>query len=139
MKPSILLTTIACGVFFWTGLATGVWKWRAMLAANDHLAPHYVDTAHRASLLYSFACLVLIHFLEWSPLPEWVNVMAAGLPVGFFALAIAAYLKLGYHDTTDNQFAVRTPATTLGTGILAFAEIAGFSVLFIAFLVSRLG
>ena len=38
-----------------------------MLSAPDHLAPHYVDTAHRAALLYSFACLVLVHFAELSP------------------------------------------------------------------------
>lgn len=138
MQTSVLITTIACGVFFWTALASGVWKWRAMLAAPDHLAPHYVDTAHRASLLYSFACLVLIHFLQLSPLPEWANVAAAAFPLTFFALAILAYLKLGYEDKTDNQYAHRNVGTTTVTAALAVAEIGGFSVLFIAFLAARL-
>lgn len=139
MQPSVLLATTACGVFFLTALLTGVWKWRAMLAAPDHLAPHYVDTAHRAALLYSFACLVLIHFLELSPLPEAVNVAAAALPLFFFAVAIATYVQLGYRDTTDNAFERREFATTTGTGLLAAAEIAGFSVLFAGFVIGQLG
>ena len=121
-----------------TALLTGAWKWRAMLASSDHQAPHYVDTAHRASLLYSFACLVLIHFLEVSPLPEWINVVAVSLPLAFFAIAIAVYIQLGLADETDNQFEDRNFGTTTGTGLLAVSEIGGFAVLFGAFLASQL-
>lgn len=138
MTTSIALTTTACGTFFLTALLTGVWKWRAMLAAPDHLAPHYVDTAHRAALLYSFACLVLIHFLELSPLPEAVNVVAAAAPLLFFAAAIATYCVLGLRDETDNQFSERTFATTTATLMLAVAEIGGFTVLFAGFLATQL-
>ena len=84
VKASVLVATAACGVFFLTALLLGVWKWRAMLSASDHLAPHYVDTAHRAALLYSFACLVLIHFAELSPFAEPVNVAAVSFPLVFF-------------------------------------------------------
>ena len=138
MKTSILLTTTACGTFFLTALLSGIWKWRAMLAAPDHQAPFYVDTAHRAALLYSFACLVLIHFLELSPFSETVNVLAAAAPLAFFALAIATYLVLGYQDRTDNQFSERTFATTGGMVLLAAAEIGGFAVLFAGFLATQL-
>jgi hypothetical protein len=138
MKTSIALTTTACGTFFLTALLTGVWKWRAMLASPDHMAPHYVDTAHRAALLYSFACLVLIHFLDLSPLPEPVNVVAAAAPLFFFALAIATYCVLGFRDETDNQFSERTFATTTATLMLAVAEIGGFAVLFAGFLATQL-
>lgn len=138
MTPSILLTTTACGVYFLTALLTGVWKWRAMLNAPDHLAPHYVDTAHRAALLYSFACLVLIHFLELSPFPEWINVMAAAGPLFFFGVAIAVYSQLGYYDETDNQWSERNFNTTVGTGLLAAVEIGGFALLFVGFVVSKL-
>jgi hypothetical protein len=110
-----------------------------MLAAPDHLAPHYVDTAHRAALLYSFACLVLIHFLELSPLPEAVNVASAALPLFFFAVAIATYVQLGARDATDNAFEQRSFATMTGTGLLAVAEIAGFSVLFAGFVLAQIG
>lgn len=138
MTTSILLTTTACGTFFLTALLTGVWKWRAMLASPEHLAPHYVDTAHRAALLYSFACLVLIHFLELSPFPEPVNVAAAAAPLAFFALAIATYCVLGYRDETDNQFSERNFATTTGMVLLAAAEIGGFALLFGGFLATQL-
>jgi len=138
MTTSVLLTTTACGVFFLTALLSGVWKWRAMLAAPDHLAPHYVDTAHRAALMYSFACLVLIHFLELSPFPEWVNVTAAAVPLFFFALAIGTYLFLGYADETDNQFRERNFGTTVATAALTIGEIGGFALLFGGFVFSRL-
>ena len=138
MKSSIVLTTTACGVFFLTALLTGVWKWRAMVHATDHQAPFYVDTAHRAALMYSFACLVLIRFLELSPLPDAINLVAAGLPLFFFALAIGTYVHLGYRNTTTNQFAMRSVATTTGTGLLAVCEIGGFAMLFGAFVVAYL-
>ena len=132
------MTTAACGAFFMTALLSGIWKWRAMLSSPDHQAPHYVDTAHRAALLYSFACLVLVHFLELSPFPEPVNVLAAAAPLAFFAIAIATYLVLGYQDRTDNQFSERTFATTTGMVLLAVAEITGFAVLFAGFLATQL-
>lgn len=139
MQTSVLVTTTACGVFFLTALLTGAWKWRSMLASADHQAPHYVDTAHRASLLYSFACLVLIHFLELSPLAEWLNVVAAALPLAFFGIAIAVYIQLGLANETDNQFEERNFGTTIGTGLLAVSEVGGFTILFAAFLVSQFG
>src|SRR5262245_47818417 len=100
-----------------------------MLRASDHLAPHYVDTAHRAALLYSFACLVLIHFVELSPFPEAVNVAAVSFPLVFFAVAIATYVQLGWRDTTDNAFERRDFGTTTGVAMLAVSEIGGFAVL----------
>ena len=138
MQASVLVATAACGVFFLTALVLGVWKWRAMLSAPDHLAPHYVDTAHRAALLYSFACLVLIHFAELSPFAEPVNVAAVSFPLVFFAVAIATYIQLGWRDTTDNAFARRDFSTTTGVAVLGAAEIGGFAVLLAGFVVGRL-
>jgi hypothetical protein len=139
MQASVLVATAACGVFFLTALVLGVWKWRAMLAAPDHLAPHYVDTAHRAALLYSFACLVLIHFAELSPFPEAVNVPAVVFPLVFFAVAIATYIQLGWRDTTDNAFERRDFGTTTGVALLAASEIGGFAVLLAGFVLAQLG
>lgn len=136
MKASVFVATLACGVFFLTALLLGVWKWRAMLAAPDHLAPHYVDTAHRAALLYSFACLVLIHFAELSPFAEVVNVAAVVFPLVFFA-AIVTYIQLGWSDQTDNAFEERSFATTTGVLLLAVAEIGGFAVLLAGFVFAQ--
>lgn len=139
MKTSVLVATAACGVFFLTALVLGVWKWRAMLSAPDHLAPHYVDTAHRAALLYSFACLVLIHFVELSPFSEPVNVAAVSFPLAFFGVAIASYIQLGWRDTTDNVFDRRDFSTTTGVALLGISEIGGFAVLLAGFVLSQLG
>jgi hypothetical protein len=139
VKASVLVATAACGVFFLSALVLGVWKWRGMLNAPDHLAPHYVDTAHRAALLYSFACLVLVHFAELSPFAEWVNVAAVSFPLVFFAVAIATYVQLGWRDTTDNAFEKRDFNTTTGVALLAVSEIGGFAVLLAGFVASQLG
>jgi hypothetical protein len=139
VKTSVLLATTACGVFFLAALLLGVWKWRAMLRAPDHLAPHYVDTAHRAALLYSFACLVLVHFAGLSPFPEPVNVAAVAFPLLFFAVAIATYVGLGWQDRTDNAFEERTFLNTTGMHVLAASEIGGFAVLLAGFAIAQLG
>ena len=136
MTPAMKLTLFACGTFFWTALASGVWKWRAMVSSPEHRAPFYVDTAHRAALLYSFACLVLARFVELSPFSETVNLAAVAAPIAFFAIAIATYLKLGWSDHTDNQFAHERPGQRVGMWLLIAAEIGGFSVLFAGFLIA---
>lgn len=44
-------------MFLWApGL--GVWKYRQMAASESGQAHFYVDAAHRAALLYSFALLL---------------------------------------------------------------------------------
>jgi hypothetical protein len=49
-------------------ILTGVWKYRHMLLSDGHVAPVYVDTAHRAALLYTFGVL-FVGFL----LRAWVG------------------------------------------------------------------
>ena len=58
-NPAVALAVLAAGVFFLVGLLTGAWKYRAMMRSERAVAPTYVDVAHRASLLYSFAALLL--------------------------------------------------------------------------------
>jgi len=134
MTPAITLALVACGVFFLTGLLTGVWKWRAMLSRSTHRAPFYVDTAHRAALLYSFACLVLARFAGFSPFSRTLTFVAAALPILFFGIAVATYIRLGITDATDNQFERRNFVTTTGMVLLVIGEVGGFSVLFVGFL-----
>ncbi|MFA5940920.1 MAG: hypothetical protein WC809_16315 [Sinimarinibacterium sp.] len=120
----------ATGLIFLTALLTGVWKWRRMLDSPTHLAPPYVDIAHRAALFYSFAGLLVWHFAGWSVWPEAVNLVGAVLLFAFFIIAIAAYIALGYRNQTDNQFKEHNFNTTTGTLALAIAEIIGFLILF---------
>lgn len=137
-----LATTIcltSCGLFFLTALLAGVWKWRAMVTSEDHQAPFYVDTAHRAALLYTFACLVLAEFVKYSPFSETVNAAAVTAPIVFFGVAIATYLALGAKNETANQFEKPTAAQHGGMVALIVAEIGGFAVLFVGFLMTRFG
>ena len=134
MMLEVRIALTAAGLFFAAALATGVWKYRHMLLNETHAAPVYVDVAHRAALLYTFAALLLARLVEESPFSRVVNVVALLAPLAFFAIAIATYVQLGIRNTTDNQFRERTVGTTWGMAALIVAEVAGFGVLFVGFL-----
>ncbi|HEX6117634.1 MAG TPA: hypothetical protein VFY99_11075 [Solirubrobacterales bacterium] len=125
---------VACGLIFLWALALGVWKYRQMATAEDHLAHPYVDTAHRAALLYSFATLMIAAFVELSGFAETVNLIAAGALVFFFAAAIAGYSYHGWKRDTVNQFADPVRGTHAFMVALIVGEIGGFAVLFAGFL-----
>ncbi len=55
---------LGAGAMFLAALVLGVWKYRQMATSDDHLAHPYVDTAHRAALLYSFATLLVAVFVS---------------------------------------------------------------------------
>jgi uncharacterized protein with PQ loop repeat len=143
MSPSLIFTHTACGIFFLTGLVTGVWKYYHIHSSEDAQAPVYVDIAHRSSLMYSFATLVLIRFVELSPYSETVTFWSAAGPIVFFALAISTYVIHGVLQDTDNQMRrphKLGPFTLPNWVIVAFmialivAEIGGFGILFVGFL-----
>lgn len=130
MSGTQQLAVVGTGVFFLTALLTGIWKWRHMLSSVSHLAPPYVDIAHRTALFYSFAGLLVWQFAGWSVWPEAVNFVAAVLLFVFFATAIVTYVALGLANTTDNQFKERNFKTTTGMWLLIAGEVGGFLVLF---------
>jgi hypothetical protein len=101
------------------------------------MAPAYVDIAHRAALLYAFASLVLLKFVELSPFPAWVNAIAATAPLLFFALAVIRYMTLGLSNETDNQYKVPSDAARVVMAGLITAELGGFGTLFLGFLLRR--
>jgi cation transport ATPase len=129
LSADVRLVVVATGIFFFTGLLTGAWKYRHMLHRSDHQAPVYVSIAHSAALQYSFACLVLLVFVALSAFPVVVNALAAAVVLLFFASAVGTYIVLGLRDRTDNQFERRTMLTTWGMWALMAGEIGGFSVL----------
>jgi preprotein translocase subunit SecG len=98
------LTLLAAGLIFLLALALGVWKYRQMATSENHLAHPYVDIAHRAALLYSFATLLIAVFVELSGWPTWVNLTAAMVVVLFFVIAIVTYMSHGLKRDTTNQF-----------------------------------
>ena len=132
------LTLLAAGLIFLLALALGVWKYREMATSEDHRAHPYVDIAHRAALLYSFATLLIAAFVELSAWPTWVNLTAAMVVVLFFVIAIVTYIGHGVKRDTTNQF--ERPTAGLHAGMLALivAEIGGFAVLLAGFVAAQL-
>lgn len=104
METAGELTLFACGIFFLTGLLTGVWKYLSIWKSPTSEAPRCINVAHQASLLYSFAALVLLKFLEVSPYSEAVNLIIVAFPLFFFAVAIVTYILHAIIKDTNNQF-----------------------------------
>ncbi len=128
MELASKITIIFSGLFFLVGLLTGVWKYGAIARSEDSVAPTYVDIAHRASLMYSFASLVILKFVELSPYPDALTLLFSIAPQAFFAAAIGTYLIHGYLKDTDNQL---HPPYRLGSRSLPGALIHGFMVLLV--------
>jgi hypothetical protein len=125
---------VAAGLIFLWALLLGVWKYHQMKTSESHLAHPYVDIAHRAALLYSFAALLLATFVELSAWSAAVNAIAAGAVLFFFAAAIASYTVTGYTRRTENQQADPVPGQAAFMAALIVAEIGGFLVVFAGFL-----
>ena len=122
---------------FMLALLLGVWKARQMATAETHLAHPYVDVAHRAALLYSFATLLVAVFVEFSGWSELVDLLCAGTLYFFFLSAVASYAYHGWRRDTDNQF--RDPAPSAAavhrfTAALSVGEIVAFAVLLAGFI-----
>ena len=137
------LCLLAAGLFFMTGLLTGLWKYLCMARSADATSPVYVDIAHRTSLMYSFSALVLRAFVPYSPLDAAGTLIAVAAPLLFFALAISTYVLHGILRDTDNQLrsphklgSMTLPGVMLHgfMFLLAVAEIGGFAVLLWGFL-----
>lgn len=133
------LTLLAAGLIFLLALVLGVWKYRQMVTAETHLAHPYVDIAHRAALLYSFATLLAAVFVESSAWPSWVNLIAAGALVFFFVVAILSYISHGIKADTTNQFEHPDAGLRAGMTALIVGEIGGFTVLLLGFVVGQFG
>ena len=124
----------AAGIMFLWALGLGVVKYRQMATSPDALAHPYIDTAHRAALLYSFATLLVAVFVELSSWSELVDLLAAGALVFFFAAAVVTYMVHGLRRDTDNQLREPVvPGTHAFMYALIVAEIGGFLVLLAGF------
>jgi len=127
------VTLLGAGLIFLLALFLGVWKYRQMATSPDHLAHPYVDIAHRAALLYSFATLLIAVFVEFSAWPGWVNMTAAAVLMAFFVEAIVSYIVHGARRDTTNQIAQHGATIHIGMWALIIGEIGGFMVLITGF------
>lgn len=123
----------AAAMFLWA-LLLGVLKYRQIMASEGRAAHPYVDIAHRAALLYSFALLLIATFVQLSAWSVLVNLLAAGAMAFYFFAAVANYTHHGWRRDTDNVF--RDPVrgqTPFMIGLIV-AEIGGWLVLTAGFL-----
>jgi preprotein translocase subunit SecG len=145
MTPSALeplgsdtrITLLAAGLIFLLALVLGVWKYRQIMTSEDRRAHVYVDIAHRAALLYSFATLLLATFVELSAWATWINLTAAMVVVFFFVAAILAYIVHGARRDTENQYEHPVRGTGVLMAGLIVAEIGGFGVIFAGFIAAQ--
>lgn len=124
---------LGAALMFLFALLLGVWKYRQMSESPDGLAHPYVDTAHRAALLYSFALLLVATFVELSAWGTAVNLIAAGAMAFYFFAAVAGYAVHGRRRDTDNQFRDPVAGTNAFMTSLIVAEIGGWLVLVAGF------
>ena len=123
------LAIVSAGVFFLNALLTGVWKYRQIAASDQARAHPYVDIAHRASLMYSFAGLLVATFVEISQLPNKIEFVATFFLLIYFAMAIISYMVQGFLKKTENQFINAPLIFGWFMWSLIIAEIGGFCVL----------
>ncbi|MGV0624645.1 hypothetical protein [Mycolicibacter minnesotensis] len=133
MGTDTLVTLLAASLIFLLALGLGVWKYRQMVTRPERLAHPYVDIAHRAALLYSFATLLIAVFVELSAWPTWVNLTAAMVVVFYFLAAIGSYILHGILQDTTNQLEHPGPGLHISMVLLIAGEMGGFAVLLAGF------
>jgi hypothetical protein len=134
VSPDTKAVLLAAAVMFLAALVLGVWKYESIRSSQTHHAHPYVDIAHRAALLYSFALLLVATFVQLSGFSELVNLIAAGAMAFYFFAAVGSYVMHGIRRDTDNQFRDPVPGTHALMVSLIVAEIGGWLVLIAGFL-----
>ncbi|HEU5238671.1 MAG TPA: hypothetical protein VFU37_16185 [Pyrinomonadaceae bacterium] len=137
MNIAVKISLLSSGLFLLLGMLIGIIKYRRMLITPEHVAPVYIDTAHRAALLYSFAMLVIAKLLEYSPYSLAVQLGATGVVLTFLTLTVFGYLAHGLSNKTNNMFRERNFITTWYMYFLIAGEIGGLSIIVWGFVTSQ--
>ncbi|EGD55265.1 hypothetical protein [Gordonia neofelifaecis] len=139
LTPAAQIALVAAGLIFLWALLLGVWKYVQITRSETGQAHVYVDIAHRAALMYSFATAMLAAFVQFSAWSTTVNVIALGVVVAFFVGAIASYCLHGLRRDTTNQFHPASPALTVSMLALIVGEVGGSAVIVLGFIVEQWG
>lgn len=102
----VRLAILFSGIFLLMGMLTGVWKYLEIRNSARFRAHYYVDIAHRASLLYAPASLILAVLAYFSVWSETANLIFVAANIFFFAASILSYILHGLLKDTSNQFQV---------------------------------
>jgi hypothetical protein len=134
MTLTVKICLLFSGLFLLTGMLVGILKYVFMMRSAEHRAPVYIDIAHRASLLYSFAALVMAKLIEFSPYSQGVQLIIAGVPIAYFALTIFQYVRLGLKKEKQTQFSEKNFITTWFMYSLIMGEIGGAALILWGFI-----
>lgn len=104
LKDATQIAIVFSGVFLWIGMLTGVWKYYQIRQTEQARAHYYVDIAHRSSLLYAAASLILAVLSHFTILAESVVLFCVIANLFFFAMSILTYIIHGLLKDTTNQF-----------------------------------
>ena len=104
LSLAVKLAILFSGIFLWVGMLTGVWKYLQIRNSAQSRAHYYVDIAHRSSLLYAPAALILAVLAYYSQFSETINLICVVLNLAFFSFSIGAYILHGVLKDTTNQF-----------------------------------
>jgi hypothetical protein len=129
MSLAIKISLLASGLFLLTGMLTGVLKYQRIMTSVEHRAPVYVDIAHRAAFLYSFAMLVIARLPEYNPYSVKVQTGAVAGVLVFLVITILGYIAHGIKNDTENIFNERSFTTTWYMYLLIIGEIGGLSII----------
>lgn len=98
------LAIIFSGIFLWVGMLTGVWKYYQIRNTELARAHYYVDIAHRSSLLYAAASLILAALSHFTSLSDSLSLFCVVANLFFFSMSILVYIIHGMLKDTTNQF-----------------------------------
>ncbi len=104
LQNSVKLAIVFSGIYLWVGMLTGVWKYYQISRSELARAHYYVDIAHRSSLLYAPATLILAVLAYFSIWSEWINLLFVVINLIFFSFSILSYILHGWLKDTSNQF-----------------------------------
>lgn len=104
LSLAVRLSLLFSGVYLWVGMLTGVWKYQQIKVSAQARAHYYVDIAHRSSLLYAPAALILAVLAYFSVWSDVINLICVVLNLIFFSFSILTYIMHGYLQDTQNQF-----------------------------------
>ena len=104
LTQDVAWAVLFSGIFLWVGMLTGVWKYYQIRHSAQARAHYYVDIAHRSSLLYASASLIIAVLAYFSVWTEQLNLIFVLINLFFFSFTILSYILHGWLKDTTNQF-----------------------------------
>ncbi|ENW96515.1 hypothetical protein MMO38_14755 [Acinetobacter sp. NIPH 1852] len=104
LSSATQIAIVFSGIFLWVGMLTGVWKYYQIRKTEQARAHYYVDIAHRSSLLYAAASLILAVLSHFTVLSASIALFCVIANLFYFAMSILTYIIHGFLRDTTNQF-----------------------------------